>query len=83
MKSDLSSEEKLATVVDFDRVLGLNLEASATEQEVPEEIKNLLDARETARAGKDWTQADALRAQIEEAGWLLEDGPQGARVIKK
>jgi len=83
LKSDLSSEEKLATVVDFDRVLGLNLEASTTEQEVPEEIKNLLDARETARAGKDWTQADTIRAEIESAGWLLEDGPQGARVIKK
>lgn len=83
LKSDLSGEEKLATVLDFDRVLGLNLEVSTTEQEVPEEIKNLLEARVAARAGKDWTQADALRAQIEEAGWLLEDGPQGARVIKK
>jgi cysteinyl-tRNA synthetase len=83
LKSDLSGEEKLATVLDFDRVLGLGLETNSIEQEVPEEIKDLLDARETARVGKDWAQADALRAQIEEAGWLLEDGPQGARVSRK
>ena len=33
--------------------------------------------RDEARAARDWDEADALRAELEAAGWLVEDGPEG------
>lgn len=37
------------------------------------EIQDLIDAREAARKRKDWQEADRLRAQLLEAGVVLED----------
>lgn len=39
----------------------------------PAEVVALADARADARAERDWTRADALRARIEAAGWKVED----------
>ena len=83
LKSKLADKDKRATILDFDKVLGLGLGEVKAEQAVPEQIKKLLALREMARANKDWSKADALRAQIEGEGWLIEDGPQGARVNRR
>ena len=37
------------------------------------------EQREQARANKDWKEADALRAQVREAGYEIDDTPQGPR----
>jgi cysteinyl-tRNA synthetase len=42
----------------------------------------VLEAREAARAAKDWAKADALRAELAEKGYKIEDGAGGARVVK-
>lgn len=81
LKSDVSNPDKLATITDFDRVLGLGL-ATTMSQELPDEIKGLAKARELARENKDWKQADELRKQIEEAGYTVEDSATGQRVSK-
>ncbi len=39
--------------------------------------------RDEARAASDWPTADAIRAELEEAGWLVEDGPDGTRVRRR
>jgi hypothetical protein len=39
----------------------------------PAEISHLVRERTEARARRDWTRADALKAQIEAAGWRLVD----------
>jgi hypothetical protein len=39
----------------------------------PDDIRALADARALARAGKDWPEADRLRAEIEAAGWKVVD----------
>ncbi|RVU51054.1 cysteine--tRNA ligase [Pseudomonas syringae] len=44
------------------------------------DLQSLLDAREIARKAKDFTLADALRDQLEAAGFAIEDTPQGARL---
>ena len=47
---------------------------------IPAEILGLAAQRDAARAAKDWAAADALRDQIQAAGWLAEDSPTGTQV---
>lgn len=51
--------------------------------EIPEDITRLLETRKTARENKDFAQSDALRDQILELGYIVEDGPYGQTVRKK
>ena len=39
----------------------------------PDDIQALAEARSAARAGRDWTEADRIRAEIEAAGWKVVD----------
>ena len=41
--------------------------------EAPPEVRALADARAAARRARDWATADALRAEIEAAGWKVID----------
>lgn len=60
-------------------VFGLNLQGQA---EIPEEIKRLIQERETARSGKDFKKSDNLRALIEKKGYLIEDTKDGMKIKK-
>jgi hypothetical protein len=44
-----------------------------TRPHVPQEVLDLAHARRDARASRDWERADALRAEIESAGWTIVD----------
>ncbi|MDD2483345.1 MAG: cysteine--tRNA ligase [Candidatus Shapirobacteria bacterium] len=72
-KSDLNPEEKWATILDFDKVLGLNLNKEIAEEEIPEEILKLGEERKEARVNKNWTESDRLREIIKNKGYLVED----------
>lgn len=81
VRSDLTPATKKATLLDFDRILGLGLAQWQPEEQVaPDEIADLLQQREQARKAKEWDRADALRDQIRAAGFEIEDSPDGARV---
>jgi cysteinyl-tRNA synthetase len=43
----------------------------------PESIQKLIDARLAARKAKNYAEADRIRKDLESAGVILEDGPQG------
>ena len=80
-KSDLSASTKKATLLHFDRVLGLRLaERRSIEDTVPDDIMALVERRQQARAAKRWQDADALRGQVVASGFDIEDTPQGPRV---
>ena len=83
-KSDIPVSEKKATVLEFDRVLGLGL-ASWTPggTVVPEDIRSLVEERQQARREKRWQDADALRDTIRQAGYEIEDSPQGPRIRQR
>jgi cysteinyl-tRNA synthetase len=77
LKSDMPNEDKLATVLDFDKVLGLNIKKTVknknTEKTIPENIQKLLAERKIARENKDYKKADELRDQIIALGFEVKD----------
>ncbi len=50
--------------------------------EIPLELLTALENREKARRAKDWNAADRYRKEIQDAGYLIEDTPSGARLKK-
>lgn len=83
LKSDLDDDIKYATVMDFDKVLGLDLEKMAKDIDLPENIKILVDNRQKARDNKDFEESDRMRDEIEKLGYMVEDTKDGQRIIKK
>ena len=77
------SLEKLATIANFDQALGFDLvhqaelladqAKTAASAEVPADIQTLIEAREAARAQKDYQKADQLRTEIEKKGHKVVD----------
>ncbi len=47
------------------------------------EVLALVQAREAARARRDWAMADALRRQVLDLGWQINDTPQGPQLNPK
>ena len=87
LKSSLKDFDKLATILDFDKVLGLSLKEKSGEIKkvltLPTAVSKLLLKREKARLEKNWSLADHLRQEIEASGYLLEDTAQGQKLKKK
>ena len=84
LRGDLPPGVKRATLLRFDEVLGLSLAQWAPRQDtVPAEVEALADARAAARRGKQWAEADRLRAELAAAGWDMEDQAQGYKLKKR
>lgn len=73
--------DKKATLLDFDRVLGLGMQ-SWTKDEIPSEILELARARNTARLSKDWNKSDELRDQITTLGYEILDKGEDFEIRK-
>lgn len=75
--------DKLAVLLDIDRVLGLQLAEIEAEQTVDAETDKLIKEREEARANKDFARADHIRDELLEKGIELKDTPEGTVWKKK
>jgi cysteinyl-tRNA synthetase len=82
LKSSIRDDEKLTTILDFDRVLGLNLDQADRPTELPEAVQKLVNDRQKARQAKDWATSDRLREEILALGYLVQDTKEGMKVIK-
>jgi cysteinyl-tRNA synthetase len=80
LKSDIGDPLKYATVLDFDRVLGLGLDRLGKAEELPENIQKLIDARTKARRARDFSTSDSLRDEIQSLGYEVQDTPEGIKV---
>ena len=74
-----SAGDALAALDKVLDVLGLVPE----EEEIPEEVKELVQQRQAARAAKDFAAADALRNKITALGYEVKDTPEGAKINKR
>jgi cysteinyl-tRNA synthetase len=72
-------EEKYQILIDFDKVFGLDLE-KIKKQEIPAEIKKLVEEREEYRKEEDWKAADEIRKKIKELGYSIEDTEKGPKI---
>jgi cysteinyl-tRNA synthetase len=50
---------------------------------IPPQVQMLLEARQQARASKDWLAADNLRSQIAALGWKVVDTPAGPQLVEE
>ena len=50
----------------------------AKEGAVPKEVLDLVEQRKVAKANKDWASADAIRAKINELGYVVKDTKDGS-----
>jgi cysteinyl-tRNA synthetase len=62
-------------------VLGLDNLLDVAETQAPAEVIELRDARERARAERDYAEADRLREQIRAHGWEVRDSPTGPDLL--
>ena len=62
-------------------VLGLANLLERDRTQAPEEVVQLLEARERARAERDFERADSLRDELGSLGWEVRDGPHGPELI--
>jgi cysteinyl-tRNA synthetase len=60
--------------------LALEEHSRKDEVQVPKEVLALVQAREVARARKDWSDADELRDRIASLGWQVQDTPDGPTI---
>jgi len=82
LKSDLPETDKLATILDFDRVLGLELDREDDAEELPPDVLEKVKARNRARANKDWALSDRIRDELQAMGYAVQDTPDGTKVFK-
>lgn len=79
----ISDNDKYATIISFDIVLGLNLREAKNESvTIPENVKILMEARASARLTHNFTESDRLRDEISKLGYLIKDTPLGQAVTK-
>ena len=78
----VSPTDKRATLLEFDKVLGLNLERNEF-LEVPQEIIALGEKRQKAKESKDFEEADRIRKEIESRGYEIRDVEKIFLIFKK
>lgn len=84
IKSNLKDKDKRATVLHFDKILGLSLgEFSIGKCVVPSEVIALAELRLKARSNKDWQGSDIIREKIAQLGFSIEDSKGTYIILKK
>jgi len=50
---------------------------------VPAEMVHLAEERQQARLRRDWVTADTLRKKMANLGWLVQDTPEGQKIVRQ
>lgn len=88
VKARVSNAQKLGTILKFDEVLGFGLgeyrEAhhKLMLSQIPDEVRELITAREELRKNKNFAMADQMRNKIRKFGYEVSDGKSGVEIKK-
>ena len=83
VRNNKKSKQFAELLLEFDRILGLDIENSKKyleEQEkveLPKEILELVEQRKIARENKDWAESDRIRDLLKEKGYTVKDTKEG------
>ena len=83
VRNNKKSKQFAELLLEFDRILGLDLENSKKyleEQEkveLPKEILELVEQRKIARGNKDWAESDRILDLLKEKGYTVKDTKEG------
>ncbi len=91
LKSDYNNADKKATILDFDKILGLKLKetqdataeiSNTTTTEISAQLKTLLKKRKEFRQNKNWEKSDEIREEILKLGYKVLDKNNEQKIIK-
>ena len=98
IRNPIKSAKIYELLLDMDGILGLGIKTAAeakpyggaangaaaqtADSVIPDEILELVKARDAARSVKDWKKSDELRDMIKAQGYTVLDSKQGAKVEK-
>ncbi|OGG01945.1 cysteine--tRNA ligase [Candidatus Gottesmanbacteria bacterium RBG_16_52_11] len=90
LKSNIPPGDKYDLLIEFDRVLGLNLAESAetsdkliSPPDLPADAQALFFRRQELRRQGNFTEADKLRGELGKMGFTVRDTPDGDSTIRK
>jgi len=78
--STVNDSDKWATLIYFDQVLGLNLDAVPKFGITPE-AQTLIQKRDESRVERDFATSDELRTQLEALGYEVLDTTEGTKLL--
>ena len=84
IKNPNKSKELADLLLEFDKVLGVDIEKQQEKQELelPEEISKMVEDRKKAREQKDWALSDKIRDELKEKGYVVKDTKEGMQIEK-
>lgn len=84
-QKNLSKEgaEKILTFLQKCNEVLAVLQFEKEQLEIPQEVTELLKNRNEARAAKNWAEADSLRVQITDKGFMIIDGSDGPELLPR
>jgi cysteinyl-tRNA synthetase len=90
---DSSCADDVAQIIKTYSLLGLfkkkpsgylaEVAAKQPKEEIPAEVATLAKQRWEAKQAKNWAEADKLRGELEQRGYLIKDNKDGYEIIKK
>lgn len=86
MLKEPASKKIYALALEMDKIFGLKLDEAKAEEvkeEFPAEITAIANERAAARAAKDWSKSDELRAKLDELGYAVKDTKEGYTLTRK
>ena len=83
IKNPSKSKELAGILLDFDRVLGLDIDKEQEKTHLPEEVIKMIEERKQAREEKNWAKSDEIRDKLQEMGYIVKDSKDGMTVEKK
>ena len=82
-RADPSRAPALAAAVRECCEVALGLSLPSREEAVGKEVADLVAQRDAARTRGDWSAADSIRSELQEMGYIVEDGPNGTVVRRE
>lgn len=68
----------------FDELRGvLGLLYNRKSNDIPENVKRLVEERTQVRKEKNWARADRIRDELDALGYIVKDTPQGPQILQK